>query len=235
MEYFCNFIWERGLREKNEDSLCIRQITQNGTSYLLAIVCDGIGGLAEGENASSYVVNSMLETVKKLIKRRKNISADKIHNLFLQKIYQCHGTLVRYGKERQIRLGTTISMVFIAERHGYLFNVGDSAVFYGKRKLKRRSTIRHSNTGALLQAVGTGKTPKAEYKRFRVRKGMVILLASDGFYKRCEAEIKNEDWIKLLPCDEKGIGEELKRIKDRVQGLGERDNISAICIKCSGK
>lgn len=235
MEYFCNFIWEQGLRERNEDSLGIRQISKNGTSYLLAVVCDGIGGLAEGENASSYVVSSMLEVLKKLIKKRKNTSAGKTRNLFLQKIYQCHGTLLRYGKERQIRLGTTISMVFIAGGHGYMFHVGDSAVFYGKKKLKRRSTIRHSDTGALLQAVGTGKTPKAEYKRFRVKKGMVILLASDGFYKRCETEIGTEKWIKMIPCDEKGIGEELKKIKDRVQRLGEKDNISAICIKCSGK
>ena len=78
-------------------------------------------------------------------------------------------------------------------------------------------------------------TPKTEYKHFRVKKGMVILLASDGFYKRCEAEIENGNWVKMIPCDEKGIGEELKKIKDRVQRLGERDNISAICIKCSGK
>lgn len=232
MEYFCNFIWEQGLREKNEDSLCIRQITKNGTSYFLAVVCDGIGGLAEGENASSYVADSMLETLKRLLKKKGNIAAGKIHNLFCRRIYQCHRGLQNYGRENRIRLGTTISMVLIAGRHGYMFNVGDSAVFYGKKRLKQRSTIQHTDWGALLQAVGTGNTPKAEYRRFRVRKGMVILLASDGFYKRCKSEITTEKWIKGILYDEKGIGEQLKKTKDKVQELGERDNISAICIKC---
>lgn len=234
MDFFCNFIWEQGLREKNEDSLCIRQITKNGTSYLLAVVCDGIGGLAEGENASSYVANSMLEALKKLLKKKENITAGKIHNLFCRRIYQCHRMLLNYGKERQIRLGTTVSMVFIVGRQGYMFHVGDSAVFYGKKRLKQRSTIQHTDSGALSQAVGTGSTPKPEYRRFRVRKGMVILLASDGFYKRCKHEISSNAWLKGVICDEKEIGELLRKIKDRAQELGERDNISAVCIKCGG-
>lgn len=235
MEFFCNFIWEQGLREKNEDSLCIRQITKNGTSYLLAVVCDGIGGLVEGENASSYVVNSMPEALKKLLRMKGNITAGKVRKLFCRRIYQCHKMLLNYGKERQIRLGTTISMVLIVGRRGYMFHVGDSAAFYGKKRLKRRSSIHHTDSGALLQAIGIGSNPRTECRRFRVRKGMVILLASDGFYKRCEHEISSAAWLKGVISDEKEIGEQLRKIKDRAQKLGERDNISAICIKCGGK
>ena len=115
-----------------------------------------------------------------------------------------------------------------------MFQIGDSAVFYGKRRLKRRSTIQHTDSGALLQAVGTGNIPPIEYKRFRIQKGMVILLASDGFYKRCEKEICSAMWLKGVICDEKEIGELLRKIMDKVQALGEKDNISAVCIKCGG-
>lgn len=231
MEFFCNFIWEKGLRERNEDSLCIRQVTKNETSYLLAVVCDGIGGLSEGENASSYVVNSMLEALKGLLKENKKLSAGKIRNLFCRRLYQCHRVLQNYGKEHRIRLGTTISMVFLAGKEGHLFHIGDSSVFKGKNCLKRITPLQHTGSGALLQAVGIGKNPKPGYRRFRIGKKMVFLLASDGFCRKCEDELCNKEWIKQVSCDEKEIGELLRRTKERVQKLGEKDNISAICIR----
>lgn len=231
MEFFCNFIWEQGLREKNEDSLCIRQMAQNGTSYLLAVICDGIGGLSEGENASSFVAYSMLEGFKKLLKRNRKLSAGEIRNFFFRYLYRCHKQLQDYGKARQIRLGTTISMLFFAGKDGYLFHIGDSSIFMGRKRLKRVTPVQHTSSGALLQAVGSGRNPKPIFKRFRIRKGIVFLIASDGFYRRCEDKIRGRDWIKQVTFDEKQIGELLNRIKREVQALGEKDNISAICIK----
>ena len=230
MDFFCNFIWEQGFREKNEDSLCVRQMTKDGISYLLAVICDGIGGLSEGENASSYVVNSMLENMNALLKKKK-ISAGVIKRSFFRRLFQCHKTLLNYGREKQIRLGTTISMVFIVGKECHMFHVGDSAIFKGKRYLKRVTEIQQTSTGALLQAVGNGKNLKTIYKRFCIRKDMVILLASDGFYRKGEGQICSREWFKSISCDEKEIGERLIEIKNIVQTLGEKDNISAICIK----
>lgn len=231
MEYFCNYIWEQGFREKNEDSLCIRQVNREGKTYLLAVVCDGIGGLKEGENASSFVVNSMLESFKKLLKSKGNLSDRSIRNAIKRQIYKCHTILQRYGKEREIRLGTTISMVLLAGRRGYLFHVGDSAVFSGKKCLKRQTPDHQTKSGTLLQAIGTGKNPIPFYKCIRLKRGMVLLLASDGFYRKSEQSICTREWVKWIECDEKRIGELLAAVKENIQDLGERDNISAICIK----
>lgn len=235
MEFFCNYIWEKGLREKNEDSLCIRQVNRDGTKYLLAVVCDGIGGLEEGENASSFVVNGMLECFKKLLKNKGNLPDRRIRNAIKKQIYKCHKILQRYGKERGIRLGTTMSMILIAGRRGYIFHVGDSAIFAGKKRLKRLSPIHQNRKGALLQAVGTGKNPLLFYKRIRLRRGMVLLLASDGFYRKSEHHICTADWIKRIECDEHRIRELLVAVKENVQASGERDNISAVCIKMGGR
>lgn len=231
MEFFCNYIWDKGLREKNEDSLCIRLVNKDGTKYLLAVVCDGIGGLDAGENASSFVVNCMSECFKKIIKSSNNLSARSIRNAIKRQIYRAHKILQQYGKEKGIRLGTTISMVLIVERRGYIFHVGDSAVFAGKKYLKRLTPIQQNKSGALLQAVGTGRNPILFYKHIRLRQGMVFLLASDGFYKKSEHRICTADWIKRIERDEQRIGELLVSVKENVQALGERDNISTICIK----
>ena len=234
MEYFCNFIWEKGFREKNEDSLGIRQLSKNGRTYLLAVICDGIGGLSQGENASSYVVSSMLETFQKIVKRNDRISSRKIKNLYCRQIYCCHRGVLKYGQKEGIELGTTLTMLFVTEKKGYFFHVGDSAFFKGHRKLKRCSVVHHSKEGALVQAVGKGKNHKPQFGMFRVCSNQVYLLASDGFYRRCAKEICNKQWILKVMCDEKKIGELLIDTKNKVQELGEKDNISAICIRTVG-
>ena len=231
MEFFCNYIWEKGLRDKNEDSLCIRQVNRDGTKYLLAVVCDGIGGLESGEHASSFVANSMLECFKKMVRRPGKLSGRSICNTVKRQIYSCHMQLQKYGKELGIRLGTTMSMILLAGSSGYIFHVGDSAVFAGKKCLKRMTPIQQDKSGALLQAVGTGRNPNMFYKRVRLRRGMVFLLASDGFYKKSEHRICTAEWIKRIECSEQRIWECLMAEKENVQILGEKDNISAICIK----
>lgn len=231
MEFFCNYIWEQGRRKKNEDSFCIRQVRKDGTYYLLAVLCDGIGGLEEGEHAGSYVVNSMLDCFKKILQSRGNISERNIRNTTKRQIYRAHRMLQQYGKEKEIRLGTTLSMILIAGRIGHIFHVGDSAVFAGKKCMKRMTPIQQDKSGALLQAIGTGRNPIVFYKKMRLRRGMVMLLASDGFYRKSEHRICTEEWMKRIECNEKRIEELLVAVKDNVQALGERDNISAICIK----
>lgn len=231
MEYFCNYIWDKGLREKNEDSLCFRQISKDGTKYLLAVVCDGIGGLEEGEHASSFVTNSVLECFKQIVKSRTCLSGRCISNTIKRQIYSCHMQLRRYGKEKGIRLGTTVSIILVIKNTCHLFHIGDSAVFAGRKYLKRCTPIQKDKSGALLQAVGMGRNPILFYKSMRLRRGMVFLLASDGFYKKSEYRICTTDWINRIECNEQRIRESLVAVKENVQALGERDNISAICIK----
>lgn len=231
MDFFVNYIWEKGLREKNEDSLCIRQVNKDGTRYLLAVVCDGIGGLEDGEHASSFVVSSILDCFKKIVKSSRHLSGRSIRNTIRRQIYSCHMQLRRYGKEKGIRLGTTMSMILLVGSSGYIFHVGDSAVFAGKSFLKRLTPIQQNKSGALLQAVGTGRSPILFNKRMRLRRGMIFLLASDGFYKKSEHGICTAEWIKRIGCDEQRVREVLEAVKENVQALGEKDNISAICIK----
>lgn len=231
MEFFCNYIWEQGLRNKNEDSLCIRQVKKDGENCLLAVVCDGVGGLEEGEHASSFVVNGMIECFVRILKNKRKLSDRAIRNACKRAVYICHRQLLQYGEERGIRLGTTMSMLLITGYRGYIFHVGDSAVFTGKKCMKRQTPIQQTKSGALLRAIGTGQNPILFCKRIRIRRGMVFVLASDGFYKKSEHGLCARDWIKRIENSEKRIEEILLAVKENVQALGERDNISAICIK----
>ena len=190
MEFICNYIWEKNSRTKNEDALSLLHVIKEKREYLLAVVCDGIGGLSEGENASSFVADSLGKELLRLLESNKSISMVKWRNAFLRKIYKCHHMLEAYGKERGIRLGTTVSMVFLRGNRGWIFHVGDSAVFFGRRKLKRRTGIDRTKQGALKSAIGPGQIPKIECKRIRVKRGSVILLSKEPNQKMGEVEYK---------------------------------------------
>jgi len=65
----------------------------------------------------------------------------------------------------------------------------------------------------------------------KVKSGTVFVLASDGFYRKSEHRICEDEWVRRIECSEKRIAELLVAVKENVQALGEKDNISAICMK----
>ena len=233
MECISNFIWEKNSREQNEDALVFKQAVKEGKEYLLAVVCDGIGGLPEGENASSFVADSMGKELMRLLEKEQKMSLKRWRNAFLRKGYDCHKQLRIYGKEKGIRLGTTLSMVFMRDGKGYILHVGDSAVFVGKKRLRRRTGVHRTCSGALKQAIGVGQDLKMEWKKIRVSKGSIILLGTDGFYQRMEQYLTKKDAIKELRkknIQETELGIWLQCSVNKVKQMGERDNASAICM-----
>ena len=233
MEFISNYLWEKNARNKNEDSLMLRHVKMEGKDYLLAVVCDGIGGLPEGENASSFVADGLSKELIRLLEKDRSMSMKKWRNAFLRKIYQCHRMVGLYGKEKGIRLGTTLSMIFLCEKRGWMFQVGDSAIFTGEYKLKRKTGVHRTKKGALKQAIGIGSELKVEYKRLYIRRGMVLLLASDGFYQREENLLTDRQGIRDLrkkSISEVELGVWLRNRYRESCKKGEKDNASAVCV-----
>ena len=62
MEYLTAWYWNRGKdRRKNEDSFSLQKVKIGGREAAFLLVCDGIGGLPEGETASGLVAEKMTE------------------------------------------------------------------------------------------------------------------------------------------------------------------------------
>lgn len=201
MEYYSNFIWEKNERKINEDSLCIKQIDKEGKSYLLAVVCDGIGGLAQGENASSFVTECLGREFVRLLEEKRKPTMGQMKRAILRQIYKCHRIVKAYGREKEIRLGTTVSVVLICKKRGFFFHVGDSGIYKGKARLKRITGIHHGPNGTLQQAVGCGNSLRIETGKFRMKRNSVLLLCSDGFYKKAEQNICQPKGLLQTPED----------------------------------
>lgn len=59
MKIVSEIYWDRGKREKNQDSVLLEQVITVRGRILLAAVCDGIGGLSEGETASGFILEKL--------------------------------------------------------------------------------------------------------------------------------------------------------------------------------
>ena len=61
MEFISGYLWKKGAGDVNEDSLTIQQIRCQRKICLMAVLCDGIGGLKNGEFASGYVTEELVK------------------------------------------------------------------------------------------------------------------------------------------------------------------------------
>ena len=138
MAHFASWYWDRGLfREKNEDSFSLQRVRTGRKEIALLLVCDGIGGLPEGETASGFVTERFTtwfyregirlmkgpgwrkRTVASALAEWKGIQAD----------------LELCEREEEICCGTTCTMALVKEGAYVLLHSGDSRAFLiGKRE-----------------------------------------------------------------------------------------------------
>ena len=229
IEYINGFVWEKGNRINNEDSICLYDIQRKKLPIVLGIVCDGIAGLSEGAFSSTYTVTKMHKEVTDIagqyLRYHGMISLRKKVN---KKIYMNHMELVKYSKKERIKTGTTISMLLIIKNKYFLFHIGDSRIYSIKKKKIHLMTIDDTDKNNILfHALGIGSYKMPLYKKGIVRKGQEFLLCSDGFYRRNNIK---DNFANLSLCEEK-VNQYLETITRRLIEQGEKDNISAVYIK----
>ena len=199
---------------------------RKGEHCIIGIICDGIGGLQEGENASGYVVRQIISwflTMGYKWKGRK-----KKESALQQVFYQIHEELKSYGTEKGIRLGTTVTF-FLSDKKGFLWgHCGDSRLYYWHRgKMKQMTRNNCEKNGALNRAIGTGEWHKLTMGYQRWRTNDKILLCTDGFYRKLD-EKELERWFQGTFTKDLQAERILKQIGQRKIAMGEKDNISAL-------
>lgn len=225
------YLWEKGECETNEDSLVLQQVETRVGTVTLAAVCDGVGGLKEGETASGYMAEMLIVWFyKELIPRvQRSKNKRKLYRSVLKMLLETDEKIKEYGRKKKIRLGTTVTMMIFIEKHFFLVHVGDSRVYQVKRKL-RVLTKDDGNGKVLYRCIGAGKWEKPQWKHGKVRGKTGFLLCTDGFYKKL---MKEEIIVVASPqCKEEVILEKrLKEAGERVKSRRMQDNVSAISLR----
>ncbi len=223
--------WDKGdYYVKNQDSFGIQTVLTGSGPYGMAMICDGVGSLEQGEYASGVVVREMTEWFYAcgLPLLCKGASEDKLRRSCRRGLQAVHNQLEEVGAAQGIVMGTTFTMLILTRQRYYCFQVGDSSCYKIARKICTVGKRQMNERGELLGVVGVGELPDIALQTGRYSSKHRFVLCSDGFV-RCltlQALMKVGDYRISREQTQKLIYE----IIDRGRRKGERDNCTVIVI-----
>lgn len=118
-------------KSTNQDSVLIEHADSPNGEVLMAILCDGMGGLAHGELASATVIHAFQNWFEKrlpyeLVQPDLNV----IGNQWSLMLKELNVKIMSYGATNGINMGTTITgMLFIGDEY-LIVHVGDSRAYF---------------------------------------------------------------------------------------------------------
>lgn len=256
MKYCAAYYSDIGIqKETNQDSLLLVQRGQTqDDEAVLAVICDGVGGLKMGERSSAAVVTAFRdwfdERVEELYEQEEPETElfDDWDNL----IQSLHIRLKDYSEKAGFRSGTTVEAVLFMKGRYYICHVGDCRTYIisdtltqlttdhtivqrelTEGKLTPEQARKDSRQSLLLQCVGAGKDVKPDYLSGEVLPHRTFLICCDGFRRKVtEAEIKKSC---RYSSKEKKLHEALEETAQLCMKRKETDNITGILISAVGE
>ncbi len=238
-------------KDTNQDSVLIKHAKADGKEVLLAVVCDGMGGLAKGELASATVIRAFAKWFdEELPYELENIDMQVIGAKWSLLLKELNAQILEYSKENGIEgVGTTFSGILFIDDQYVIGHVGDSRVYHigaaltqlttdqtfvareisrGTMTLEQAKTDKRRNL--LLQCIGASKVVEPQIICGKTEKG-AYMLCSDGFrHEITEAEIyESLNPINLMNKD--AMHNNAKYLIEQNKSREEKDNISVILIK----
>ena len=261
MEYVIDAYSDIGNKKKvNQDALIVKQArTANLGRVCFACLCDGMGGLSQGEFASLSVVNRMSQWFQNELPAILTNSDDETEDLskeskddnktFWRHIEaqwdiicrQMNQGLGQYGEGQGIKLGTTIVAGIIIGKEYLVMNVGDSRAYILDKK--NLSQITHDQS-YVQQQIDLGRMT-AEQAANSPQKSVLLqcIGASEKVYPEfyrgnLDAGDRflfcSDGLWRLLDSDEiiklSFEKDGIKKMTEIVKSRGETDNISGIVI-----
>ena len=119
-------------KETNQDSCCVKEAATDRGNIVLAVLCDGMGGLAKGEVASATLVKTFSEWFEQELPEilSKDNVMQNIQYRWNRIIKEQNQNIAAYGRALHIQLGTTVTALIIMESGNFLIgHVGDSRAY----------------------------------------------------------------------------------------------------------
>lgn len=232
-------------REQNEDSYLV---DEELGAY---IVCDGMGGHAAGEVASSMACHAVIEHLRVHQQAIRNARRTPggyygLAHLLVEAVnYACH---VVYGKASSdsslAGMGTTLTMLLIVDDKAVMAHVGDSRLYlFRKGELHHLSldhtlmnqlpdgddTIDLSMKHILTRAVGYQPGVLVDTLLFDLQPDDRCLLCTDGLSNCFEDDAQVNGF--MLDSSPAGIS---NRLLQHALKHGGKDNITAVLVDVEG-
>lgn len=237
-------------KDTNQDSILIKHARCELGEVMLAIVCDGMGGLSKGELASATVIREFSRWFdKELPFELENLDFHIIGAKWSLLLKDLNAEILEYGEQIGVNLGTTFTG-FLAIDNKYLIgHVGDTRVYHIAHSMKQLTedqtfvareikkgtmTLEQARTdkrrNMLLQCVGASNKVEPVIIQGICEKG-AYMLCSDGFRHEITDDEMFESLNPINLVNKKAMHSNVRYLIEEDKRRREKDNISVILIK----
>lgn len=248
--YAVGKLHSQGAREAQQDCFAVSDQTLIPRRGLLAVVADGMGGLADGDRASAAAVQAALDAFAAGAGGEDPEAA--LLAIARQTVRQVNEQL---GSEGLRKSGSTLAIALLREDKLYFLTVGDSriclyrqGVLYQlnrehvyRRELALRAVngempleaaLNDEKGGALTSFVGMGALkgidmPAAPLTLFP---GDRVILMSDGVYNA----LSEQELSGALESEPEEAARALE-VAVKEKGFADQDNFTAVVLGCRGE
>ena len=235
----------------NQDSVLVKHASTEKGEVLLAVICDGMGGLSKGELASATVIRAFSDWFdNELPFELENVDLTVIGAKWSLMLKELNAQILEYSRSNGLEgIGTTFSGILFIDDQYILGHVGDTRVYQVGSALTQLTTdqtfiAREISRGTitleqaqidkrrnlLLQCIGASKAVDPQVIIGKTEKG-AYMLCSDGFrHEISESEIyESLNPINLMNKD--AMHNNARYLIDQAKRREEKDNISVVLIK----
>ncbi len=238
-------------KDTNQDSVLVKHATYKSNEILMAIICDGMGGLSKGEVASATVIHRFDEWFsKELLSELNELDMNVIGGKWVLMLKELNIQIQDYGQKNNEKLGTTFTGILFINDKFVVVHIGDTRLYKITTDVAKQITEDHTfvarevqrgnltpeeakidkRKNMLLQCVGASTTIEPQIVLGNVEKG-IYMLCSDGFRHK----ITNNEMCKFFDPNKlrsrRKIAKNCSKLISLNKKRQERDNISAIVIK----
>ena len=185
------------VRSANQDAYRL-SLSPDG-EYVLAALCDGMGGVHGGEIASAVAADSFMQYAEDMLRREPKSDAAQV--LREAAAYANLKVYDRAFRDESCRgMGTTLVAALVRPEDAAVVNIGDSRCYWLADGQLQQVTRDHSlvqsmvdrglitedearshpRKNVIMRAVGLERTIRSDIFRLDIRPGDALLLCSDG-------------------------------------------------------
>lgn len=255
MEFLAGAYTDVGTRKTiNQDAFALRIVGDSPWSIAFAVVCDGVGGMTEGEIASGVAAQAFAEWFERrapelslALPEQEEIFRE--WNELAQRVNRC---IYVHAQRQGVHIGTTATVFLAAGEQGFAMNIGDTRLYCVEAEqlrvvtkdntlvqqeidrgvLSEEEALTDKRRHILIRCLGAEETAQPDFYFGRLRVGSSYLLCSDGFRNQQSPAELRESFRADRFAGEGDIAAALRSAAERAKARGETDNITAVCLCC---